>query len=402
MAPPTVRDKVQTTAAAFAARFARPARWGAAAPGRVNLIGEHTDYNDGFVLPMAIDRHTIVAAAPVARRDGARVRIHSEAVGGGCDIAIEPTARRAEPAWANHARGVIAGYSRLAQAGQFPELPGLDLLVTSDIPLGAGLASSASFEVALATAIEAAAGQALPPMTKARLCQEAEQELAGVPCGIMDHASAALARPGMALLIDCGDESVRAVPVPADLAVLIVDSGKRHDLADGSYQRRRSECAAAAHALGVASLRATSPAAVEAAAGRLDPVSFRRAFHVVNENVRTLAAAAALLKGDLATAGGFLYESHRSLRELYEVSCAELDQIVAIAHGIGEPGGIFGARLTGGGFGGSAVVLARANAAEAIGARIAQEVGARHGWTPTVFLATSVGGAATFELEARR
>ena len=207
------------------------------------------------------------------------------------DIPLAVAPGPGEPAWANYIRGVVVGFLRLGQT-----LPALDLLVTSDVPLGAGLSSSAALEVAVATAFEAALGSALPPMTKARLCQQAEQELAGVPCGIMDQAVSALAQAGTALLIDCGDETVRAVTLPDSIAVVVSDTGVKHSLNDGAYAQRRAECTAAATALGVSSLRATSPAAVEAARSRLDPVIFRRALHVVTENVRTLAAAAAFLK----------------------------------------------------------------------------------------------------------
>jgi galactokinase len=391
MTTPELSAQVRAAASAFAARFGRPARFAAAAPGRVNLLGEHTDYNAGFVFPMAIDRHTVVVGAPANRRDGQRVRVFSQSVGSEppeVDIPLDPNLKPGAPKWANYVRGVIAMFLRAGLA-----VPALDLLITSDVPLGAGLSSSAALEVSVATLFEAAAGKSIDPMSKARLCQEAEHQLAGVPCGIMDQAVSSLARAGSALLIDCGDETVRAVPLPAEAAIVVTNTNVRHDLADGAYAKRRAECNAAAHAMGIESLRAASPASVEAMHGRLDPVVYKRAFHVVSENVRTLAMAASLLRGDLETAGGFMYGGHRSLRDDFEVSCAELDALVEIAQGIGVAGGVLGARLSGGGFGGSTVTLVRAAQAPAIMERLARDYEQRIGSKVTPFLARAAAGA---------
>ena len=385
-----VSEKVQRAAARFAQRYGRAGSFAAVAPGRVNLIGEHTDYNDGFVFPMAIDRHTVVVGS--AGEPG-RIRVYSQVLDATVDIPLGAAPTAGEPAWANYLRGVVVGFLRLGH-----RLPALDLLITSDVPLGAGLSSSASLEVALATALEAALGIRLPAMAKARLCQKAEQELAGVPCGIMDQATSALAEAGSALLIDCSDESVRAIPLPADVAVLVSNTGVKHNLGDGAYAQRRAECAAAAAALGVASLRASSPQAVAAAQDRLDPVIYRRALHVVHENARTLAAADAFERDDLAAVGRLMYESHVSLRDNYDVSCAELDGLVEIARGIGSAGGVIGARMTGGGFGGSTVTLVRARDAATVGARIAlayQETFAR---ATAPFVARASRGAHTVDL----
>jgi galactokinase len=391
--------QVRAAAAAFTARFGRPPRFGAVAPGRVNLLGEHTDYNEGFVFPMAIDRHTVVVGAPASRKDGARVRVFSQSIVPGAsgavgappaevDIPIDPNLRPGEPRWANYIRGVIAMFLRAGLT-----VPALDLLITSNVPLGAGLSSSAALEVSVATMFEAASGKSIEPMSKARLCQEAEHQLAGVPCGIMDQAVSSLARAGSALLIDCGDETVRAVPLPPEVAIVVTNTGVKHDLADGAYARRRAECTAAAHAMGITSLRAASPASVEAMQGRLDPIVYKRAFHVVSENVRTLAMAASLLRHDLETAGSFMYAGHRSLRDDFEVSCPELDTLVEIAQGIGTAGGVLGARLSGGGFGGSTVTLVQAAQAPAIMERLAREYAQRIGTSVTPFLARAAAGA---------
>jgi galactokinase len=366
-------------------RFGRPPRWLAAAPGRVNLIGEHTDYNDGFVLPMAIDRHTVVAAAPADTAAGPpRLRLVSLAKDVGPDqhpqaqpvsLSLDATLAPGPPRWTSYVRGVVAG---VLARGARP--PSLDVVVASDLPLGGGLSSSAALEVATATLLAAAGALALPTLEIARLCRRAEQEWAGVPCGIMDQLASAAGQAGQALLIDCQDETVREVALPAaDAAVLVTNTGVRHALADGTYARRRAECQRAAELLGVPSLRAATPEAL-AQAGALLPADIAaRARHVVSENARTLAAAEALAGGDLAGAGRLMYQSHRSLRDDYQVSCPELDALVDIAGGIGEAGGVFGARLTGGGFGGCTVTLVRrdrvAEVAAALGAQYQQRTG---------------------------
>ncbi|HEY0711623.1 MAG TPA: galactokinase, partial [Polyangia bacterium] len=342
-------------------------------------------------------RHTAVAGAPAPAAatavEGRRIRIFSEALAAEAIIPIRADLQPEAPAWSNYVRGVIAGFLELGL-----ELPSLDLVVASDLPMGAGLSSSAALEVAVATAFEAALRTSLDPMTKARLCQEGEQRLAGVPCGIMDQATSCLALAGSVLLIDCSDETIRAVALADDLSVIITDTEVHHDHSDGSYAQRRAECAAAAHALGITSLRATSPATVEAAQGRIDPLLLRRALHVVSENVRTLAAAGALLRNDPEAAGDLRYDSHRSLRDDFGVSCPELDCLVEIARGIGRTGGVLGARLTGGGFGGATVTLVRTEKADAVIERLASGYQERFGRQVTPFRVRPSRGA--FVLDA--
>jgi galactokinase len=387
-APPSARAAQD----AFLRRFGRPAKFVAVAPGRVNLIGEHTDYNDGFVFPMAIDRHTAVAGAiaPAATTasEGRRVRVVSESLASEVVIPIRPGLQPEPPAWSNYIRGVIVGFLELGL-----ELPSLDLVVSSDLPIGAGLSSSAALEVAIATAFEAALHTSLDPMVKARLCQDGENRLAGVPCGIMDQATACLALAGSVLLIDCSDETIRAVSLAEELSVVITDTEVHHEHNDGTYAKRRAECAAAAHALGITSLRATSPAAVEAAQGRVEPMLLRRALHVVSENVRTLATAGALLRNEPEVAGDLMYDSHRSLRDDFAVSCPELDGLVEIARGIGRTGGVLGARLTGGGFGGATVTLVKTAQAEDVMSRLTSGYQQRFGRNVTPFVARPTRGA---------
>ena len=341
----------------FTRCFGHPPRWLVAAPGRVNLIGEHTDYNDGFVLPMAIRRYIVIAAGA---NSGRQVTLHSVTTGETATFSVRPKVERGEPGWSNYVRGVIAGFQKLGK-----KVAGFDAIIESTLPFGGGLASSAALEVATATLLEAMAGPALDPLEKALLCQQAEHEFAGVPCGIMDQFTSILAQEDHALLLDCRSRTTTSVAMtdPA-VTVLIINTNVRHKLAESEYAKRRSQCEAAARVLKVAALRDATPEALEAARRQMEPVVFRRARHVISENQRTLQAAQAIQASDWDAVGRLMYDSHRSLREDYEVSCPELDTVVDIAQGIGAAGGVIGCRMTGGGFGGCAVSLVRTDAVQ--------------------------------------
>lgn len=276
----SLRALTAATARAFEERFGMPTRWLVAAPGRVNLIGEHTDYNGGFVLPMAIGRYTVIAAAPAASRYPRRMTFESAMTKSSVEVELDEPQRRGEPTWSNYVRGVAAGFERRGAS-----LPGLCALVRSDLPVGAGLSSSAALEVGVATLLEFGTGMVLDPVDKARLCQTAEHEFAGVPCGLMDQLACVLAEEEGPLLIDCRSEECRTVPLtdPA-VSVLVANSNVRHSLDDGAYARRRAECERAAEGLGVATLRDATPEMVDGAREVLGPVLFRRARHVVTEN----------------------------------------------------------------------------------------------------------------------
>jgi galactokinase len=387
--PDGLQQLLSAASALLQERWGQRPMWLVAAPGRVNLIGEHTDYNDGFVLPMAIDRHVVIAAAPPADPGRPRLRIYSREVEAEVEVRLDGPVLPAGPAWANYVRGVIEGFLRRGAV-----LPPLDAVVVSDLPLGGGLSSSAALEVATATLLEAASGFPVPPQEKARLCQEAEQRFAGVPCGIMDQLASAMGDRDGALLIDCQSEAVRAVPLPAaEVAVLVSNSQVQHALGDGAYARRRAECIQAARTLAVPSLRAADLATVEAQRERLGEPFFQRARHVTGENARTLAAAEALAAGDHRAAGQLMYQSHRSLRDDYEVSCHELDVLVDIAREMGEAGGVWGARLTGGGFGGCTITLVRTGQAALVAATLSREYQRRTGRTTSPFLARPAQGA---------
>jgi galactokinase len=374
--------------ARFQTRFGASPQWVASAPGRVNLIGEHTDYSDGFVLPMAIEPRTALAAAPRADRI---ITLHSAAFDETVTFDLgQPLSPR--PAyWSNYAAGVIAGIEELGVS-----VPGFDAVLESDVPLGAGLSSSAAFEVATATLIEAAAGMSWTPRDKARLCQRAEHRFAGVPTGIMDQLIAVVARPDHAVLIDCRSLDATYVDL-ADpgVTVLIVNSNVRHRLADGAYADRRAASMQAAERLGVAALRDATVEQVEAEAERLGPVLYPRARHVVSENRRVCAAAEAFRSRHWREAGTLMYQSHASLRDDFMVSCPELDALVEIAQGIGVDGGVFGCRMTGGGFGGSVVAIVRSDAVGPVGDTMSRQYVERTGRSATVMTSRPGGGAYT-------
>ncbi|HVT08964.1 MAG TPA: galactokinase [Polyangia bacterium] len=379
---------VRAAGRVFHERFGTAPRWLAVAPGRVNLIGEHTDYNGGFVLPLAIDRHVVIAAAPAAA-DGGRLRVYSAAVDTTVDIRLDGSEPPGEPSWANYLRGVVRAFAdrRLAVGS-------IDAAIVSDLPLGGGLSSSAALEVATATLLEKAAGTTLDPQDKARLCRQAEHDFAGVPCGVMDQLASVIGDAAGALLIDCRSEQVRVIPfADPTVSVLICNTNMKHALADGAYARRRTECAEASRQLGVETLRDATPAMVEAANGKLDPVVARRARHVTTENLRTVAAAAHLEAGEFAEVGHLMYASHRSLRDDFEVSSAELDAMVDIAREIGPAGGVLGSRMTGGGFGGCTVSLVRTDFVASVAGTMAAEYRKRTGRTATTFVSRPAQGA---------
>lgn len=338
----------------FAALFGRAPEVVAEAPGRVNLIGEHTDYNDGYVLPAAIPRRTRVE---LARRDDDRVRVLSAAVPGGLQAYRLGEEARGER-WLDYVQGVTR---------MLPLARGVDLRIASDVPLGGGLSSSASLIVALLRGLREAFAVALADTDLVALAHRVETEFVGAPVGIMDPFAVHFADETHALLLDTRSQAFERVALPAGLGLAVIDSGVRHRLAaQGGYRTRRAECARAAALLGVGSLRDLTD---ERDAAGLPPPLDRRVRHVVTENARVLAAAAALRAGDLAGLGALFVASHRSMQGDYEVSVIEVDDLVAQA--LADPE-VYGARLTGGGFGGSVVVATAAGRAAEVGQRIAR------------------------------
>ena len=381
-------DLAVQVAQQFAQTYGRPPRWIVAAPGRVNVIGEHTDYNDGFVLPMAIDRHAVMAADRAA--DGKSV-IQIRDVSGVEPVLIDLSApiKPGTPKWGNYPRGVIAGcLARGINPG------GLDVLLHSTVPLGGGLSSSAALEVCTATLLEAVTGKKMDPVEKALLCQKAEHEFAGVPCGIMDQFISVMGRENHLLLLDCRSRKTELVPVnDPSVQLLIANTNVKHELANGEYASRRAQCEAAAKILGVVSLRDASAEALENARGKMDDVVFRRARHVIGEIERTVHAAEGIRASNWPTVGQLMYASHYSLRDDYEVSCKELDALVEIGESIGINGGIYGCRMTGGGFGGCTVTLVKRDAVAEIKKRMAADYKAKTGINATIFVSRPAGGA---------
>lgn len=319
------------------------------APGRVNLIGEHTDYNDGFVLPCAIDFRTAVAARP--RSDG-RVRVLALDQNSAWDeFAIEaPFDPRDD--WSAYPRGFVAAWRAAGLA-----LGGADLVITGDVPQGAGLSSSASLLVAIGQAFKALQGlDTLTGPAIARLAQKAENDYVGCHCGIMDQMVSACGQPDHAVLLDCRSLETVAVPLPTGLAVLILHSNVKRGLVGSAYNERRAQCEAAARFYGVPALRDLTEAQLGGAApSGLDEVAWRRARHVVTENARTLAAAHALRDGDLRQLGQLMAASHESMRDDFEITVPAIDELVALVHGALDGEG--GVRMTGGGFGGCIVAV---------------------------------------------
>ena len=340
-----LRRKVE---AAFSREFgARPQQF-VQAPGRVNLIGEHTDYNEGFVLPCAIDRATVVGVRVRADRQLRVLALDSGPDGDAFDLAA-PIGPVPERPWSAYVRGM----AREALAQQ-PGLPGMDIVVAGDVPQGAGLSSSASLTVALGAAWQAVG--ALPgvdPTGLARMAQRAENDFVGCQCGIMDQLVSARGQEGCALWIDCRSLQTRPVPMPAELCVLIAHSRVRRGLVDSHYNERRAACEEAARHFGVRALRDVS--AQQLPGCGLTPRILRRARHVVTENARTQLAAAALARGELHTLAALMAESHASMRDDFEITVPAVDRLVAI---IGDAlAGEGGCRMTGGGFGGCVVAL---------------------------------------------
>jgi galactokinase len=382
---------------AFAARFGRPPERAARAPGRVNLIGEHTDYNEGLVLPFAIDRAVFVA---LARRRGSAVRALA------CDLddlaGFDLDAPRRVGGWIDYVQGVVRALRERGAA-----LGGFDLAVASDLPRESGLSSSAALGVAVATALDAAFGLGLSPRARAEVARRAESAFVGVPCGIMDPFASALGRRDRALYLDCRSLDFTPVPLPRErVRVLVADSGVRRALAAGGYGDRQRECREALHAAqeaGLArdarALRDLGPADLPALARVLPPPLLRRTRHVVTENERVSQVRRALEAGRLEAAGECLREGMRSLRDDFEVSIRELDELCALADG--HPA-VLGSRLTGAGFGGCTLHLVRPEGAADAARWIAAGFAARYGRRPPLLEVAAEDGAAELPLGAGR
>jgi galactokinase len=374
--------------AVFQDAFGQPSALLVQAPGRVNLIGEHTDYNDGLVLPCAIDFRTVIAAR---LRDDRRVRV----VAADYDDALDefdldaPIARREQPMWANYVRGVI---QQLVKRGL--PMRGMDMVITGDIPQGAGLSSSASLSVAVCRLFASQPGfEALSPVDMALIAQAAENDFVGTKCGNMDQISSACGIQGHALMIDCRSLDVRPVPVPEGVAIMILNSQVRRGLVDSEYNTRRAQCEEAARHFGLPALRDLDLAALQARGAELDPVTLRRARHVVTENGRVRAAASALATGNLLRMGELMAASHASMRDDFEITVPLIDHLVDIVKGvIGTAGGV---RMTGGGFGGCVVAMVPESLVEKTRAAVERDYRGPQGEAATIYVCQAAAGAST-------
>ena len=359
----------------------------AAAPGRVNLIGEHIDYCDGFVLPFALEQNIIIAAKA---NDTSTVRITSSQGSDPVEIDVSGEIPEAEPKWANYPRGVMQYFREQTSC----TLPGFDAYITSNVPSGGGLSSSAAFELATATLLEGLTSIKLDTKTKALLCQKAEHNYAHCPCGIMDQFASAFGQKDRLVMIDCQSGEPTLVPFEnPDLTVIVANTCVAHELSDGGYASRRKATEDGLQTIGKSSWRQVSMADVDAAKEQMGDVVYQRSRHVVGEIQRTMDAAKALEANDFDTLGSLMYASHASLRDDFEVSCAELDIMVEIAQSLGKGGGVIGSRMTGGGFGGSTVTLCESSKANSIVAAMTSQYTERTGITPEIFLSRPSQGA---------
>jgi galactokinase len=373
-------------AAVFQAAFGQPHTVQVQAPGRVNLIGEHTDYNDGLVLPCAIDYRTVIVAR---LREDRQIRVAAADYDGALDTYSldAPIERLDAPMWANYVRGVIR---ELVQDG----LPvrGMDLAISGDVPQGAGLSSSASLSVAVGRLFATLPGfEQLSPVDIALVAQRAENDFVGCKCGNMDQISSACGVQDHVLKIDCRSLEVEPVPMPPNAAIMIFNSHVARGLVDSAYNTRREQCEAAARHFGLPALRDLDLATLEARGAELDPVVLRRARHVVTENARVAAAAQALAAGDLARMGELMEASHASMRDDFEITVPAIDQLVGIVKAaIGSAGGV---RMTGGGFGGCVVALVPHALVEAARQAVQRAYTAPNGAAATIYVCRAAAGA---------
>ena len=372
--------------AEFKERYGRTPRL-FSAPGRVNIIGEHTDYNEGFVLPMAIDRRTFVAAAP--REDGV-VRVTAVVVNDAIEFRIDETADLSAHKWAKYVAGVAWTLN-----GRGFALKGADMMIDSDVPIGGGLSSSAALEVATGKALVTIAGATIDPKELAQAGQQAEHDFVGAKVGIMDQLTATLGRQRHALLIDCRSLATTEISLAnLNSAIIVCNTNVKHELAASAYNQRRAECERGVELLRerlpkIRALRDVSAAEFEKYENELpDPVR-RRCRHVITENDRTLKAAEALERGDRERLGELMQASHESLRDDYQVSCRELDMMVEIAS---HREGVFGARMTGGGFGGCTINVVRESALEVFVDTVAKEYRAATQIDPDIYVVKADNG----------
>jgi len=389
----TNEQSLEAVRTEYEKRFHEPPAGIARAPGRVNLIGEHTDFNEGWVFPAAIDRAVFLAFGALGEP---RLEIGALDIGEGISLPLPAPEREAEeqahafPAWARYPAGVAWV---LARSGR--KVTGLRGVFSSTVPIGSGLSSSAALEVAFGVAFQATGGWSASRMDLARACQQAEHAFTGVRCGLMDQFASLHGKEGCALLLDCRTLAFEAVPLPEASALVIADTRVRHQLDEGGYNRRREQCEQAVAILSqkypqVRALRDVTPDMLRAEESRLPKEAGMRARHIVSENIRTVEMADALRRGDLALAGRLMNDGHASLRDLYQVSVPELDAMVEAARSIP---GCYGARLTGAGFGGCTIQLVEREKAGGFAEQLREKYFLATGIQPDIFSGRPAGGA---------
>ena len=357
------------------------------APGRVNLIGEHTDYAEGFVMPAAIDFATLAAISP---RADCKIVIYSENFNEEKIFSATALPEKASQHWSDYPLGVVAVLN-----GEGCAIPGFSLSLWGDVPLGSGLSSSAALEVVTALAVTSLVGVSFPGPILARLCQRAENAFVGANCGIMDQFISVNGKENHALLLDCRDLSYKLAPIPEDVALVIANTMVKHSVAGGDYTTRRAESEAAcaiinSHRGNVPFLRDATLDDLEKWGHEMASKSLMRARHVISENLRTVAAEKALEKGDLAEVGRLMAEAHTSYSKDFEGSCVEADVMVELAQDLP---GLIGARLTGGGFGGCTINLVKKDQAKAFAEELGRRYEAKTGIRPDIFVCHASGGA---------
>jgi len=357
------------------------------APGRVNLIGEHTDYNDGFVMPAALNLYTYVAVTP---RPDRRLRVYSENFDEACDVDLDSIRPGKSGHWSDYVRGV-AGV--LESSGYKPR--GADLAIASEVPLGSGLSSSAALEVSTAWALLSNSEINVDRNAIPQICQQAEHLYPETKCGIMDQFISCHGRAGHALMLDCRSLDFQLLPLPGDVRLMVCNTMVRHDHASGGYNTRQGECQEGLRALQQAlpeirALRDVTIDELEQHRSRLSPLIYKRIRHVVTENERVKMAASALQAADMAKLGELMADSHRSLRDDYEVSTPELDLMVELAR---DQKDVYGARMTGGGFGGCTINLVHSARAGEVQQRLEQNYEAKTGLSPTIIICEASDGA---------
>ncbi|MDI2113615.1 galactokinase [Commensalibacter nepenthis] len=383
-----MQQMIKETLLLFGKKYGYSAEILVQAPGRVNLIGEHTDYNDGFVLPCAINYNTLVASRP---RSDYQVNVIAVDFDGKDNFELNKPITQSENSWANYVRGVFKYIQEI-----HPDFTGMDLVIHGNVPLGAGLSSSAALEISIATTIKTLHNLDIDPKELAKICQKAENQFVGMNCGIMDQFISTLGEKDHALLIDCRNLETVSISIPTDISVVIINSNVKHGLVDSEYNLRRQQCEEAASILNVTKLRDATIELLEQHKTQMSDVIYRRAKHIITENARTLEAARALSENNISKMGELMQESHLSMKDDFEITAPAVDCLVNIVKSVlGDKGGV---RMTGGGFGGCIVALAPKEMVDEIRQTVEKEYQNQTNLKESFYLCHAVNGAGSVNI----